>query len=398
MSHTVEEAVEEQRAALLQLSHSIHAEPEIGFEEHRAVRRVADYLAQHGIDSTIGGYGLATSLEARVGEGGPVVAFLAEYDALPDIGHACGHNVICAASVGAFVALASRIREIGGTAVLLGTPAEENGTGKEIMARAGAFNGVDAALMIHPHGGPDITETAFLGLREVEVTFRGRSAHASAVPHLALNALDGVVAAYQGVAALRQHILPSDRVHGIITHGGESPNVIPAHASAHFYVRSASLERLADISRRVQQIVDGAAAMSNTAAEVRWDANPPCVPVRFNRALGERFISHLGARGRTVHRDDPREDASTGSTDLGNVSVRVPSIHPMVGIATGAGIHTQDFANKAVSAEADRAVIDSAITLAHTAEEYLVSEELRVQVRAEFEADGGVVDLEQLFA
>ncbi|MCX5534532.1 M20 family metallopeptidase [Streptomyces sp. NBC_00006] len=396
----IDAEVEDLGAELLGLGHALHADPEPGFEEHRAVARVADLLRAHGVTAQVGAHGLPTALRASAGSGdGPTVAVLAEYDALPGIGHGCGHHIICAAAVGAFLALVPVLERTGGTAVLLGTPAEENGTGKELLARAGAFDGIDAAVMIHPSSGPDLSDAPFLGLREVVVEYTGLAAHASAAPFMGRNALDAVVAAYQGVAALRQHILPDDRVHGVITDGGSRPNVVPERAAAHFYLRAATVESLAELSDRVQRIFEGAAAMTGTTVTTRWDDCPPCVPVRHNDVLAARFAQHLTSRGRTVLPGSAAPDSARGSTDLGNVSVRIPAIHPMLSVApAGTALHTADFAACARGAEADRAVLDGAAALARTAADHLADASLRAAVEREFAEAGGALDVPKLLS
>ncbi|MGH3342366.1 MAG: M20 family metallopeptidase [Carbonactinosporaceae bacterium] len=405
---SIEATLERRSPALLGLSRALHAEPELGFEERKSVQAVADLLAAEGHDVEVGAYGLPTALRAVAGEatgeggqraavGGPRVALLAEYDALPGIGHACGHNVICATAVGAFLAVADHLDRLGGTVELIGTPAEEGGGGKELIARAGGFVGLDAALMLHPFGGYDIAEHPFLGRRTVDVTYRGVAAHASAAPFMGRNALDAVVAAYQGIAALRQHIPPTDRVHGVITDGGDRPNIVPEHAAAAFYLRSAGVDTLLDLSRRVQAILEGAAAMTGTVCETRWDAEPAYLPIRHNHVLATRYAVRMARRGRTVLPDGVVPEFLTGSTDLGNVSLRLPAIHPMLGLGpSSVALHTADFARWAGSSEADAAVLDGAAGLALTAADFLSDAELRSAARAEFDAAGGPVDVSAL--
>ncbi|MGH3344811.1 MAG: M20 family metallopeptidase [Carbonactinosporaceae bacterium] len=400
---SIEAALERRSPALLALSRALHAAPEVGFEERRSVQAVAELLAAEGHEAEVGAFGLPTALRAVAGDGGgPRVALLAEYDALPGIGHACGHNVICATAVGAFLAVADHLDQLGGqlggqaggTVELIGTPAEEGGGGKELIARAGGFERLDAALMLHPFGGYDIAEHPFLGRRTVEVTYRGVAAHASAAPFMGRNALDAVVAAYQGVAALRQHIPSTDRVHGVITDGGDRPNIVPEHAAAAFYLRSADVDTLLDLSRRVQAILDAAAAMTGTACETRWDAEPAYLPIRHNHALATRYALRMTRRGRTVLPEGIVPEFLTGSTDLGNVSLRLPAIHPMLGLGpASAALHTADFARWAGSSEADSAVVDGAVGLALTAADFLADAELRAAARAEFDTAGGPVDV-----
>ncbi|PRY18414.1 M20 family metallopeptidase [Kineococcus rhizosphaerae] len=392
-----EAAVEALGPDLLVLSHDLHAHPEEAFAEHRSVRAVADLLARHGVDAQVGVHGLDTALRASVTSGeGPTVAFLAEYDALPGIGHGCGHNVICSTAVGGFLAAVEALRagRVTGTAVLLGTPAEEGGGGKEFLARDGAFDGVDVVVMLHPFSY-DVAVQPFLGRRQVRATYRGVPAHASAQPFMGRNALDAVVAGYQGIAMLRQHITPSDRVHGIVVDGGQRPNVVPATASSEYYVRSAEPATLADLCARVEVVLRAAAAMTGTGVELQWDRQPAYLPIRANLELAARWSAHQARRGRTALPPGVVPETLAGSTDLGNVSVRVPSIHPMLAVsAPEVSLHTAEFAAAAGSATGDAGVLDGAVGLALTALDVFADAGLLAAVRAEFEAAGGVLDVE----
>ena len=392
-----ERAVEAAAADLLALSHDLHAHPEEGYAEHRSVRAVAELLGRYGIEAQVGVHGLDTALRATTGSGaGPTVAVLAEYDALPGIGHGCGHNVICTATVGAFLGLHAVLSAggVGGTAVLLGTPAEEGGGGKELMARDGAFDGVDAVVMLHPFSY-DAAVQPFLGRRQLRVRFTGIAAHASAQPFMGRNALDAVVAGYQGVAMLRQHVPDTDRVHGVITDGGQRPNVVPETAEALYYVRSATPETLADLSRRMEAVMAGAAAMTGCGVELTWDESPAYLPIRANLELAARWTRAQARRGRTALPPGVTPASLAGSTDLGNVSVRVPSIHPMIAIAgPDTSMHTTGFATAAASPAGDAAVLDGAVGLALTALDVLADPAVLAAVRAEFEAAGGVLDLD----
>lgn len=396
----VASAVDGLRDELLALSHDLHAHPETAFSEHRSVAAVATLLAGHGIDAAVGVHGLDTALRATLGSGeGPTVAVLAEYDALPGIGHACGHNVICAAAVGAFLTLARvlAVHPVGGTVVLLGTPAEEGGGGKETMARDGAFDGVDAAVMLHPFAH-DIADHPFLGRRQLEVTYHGVAAHASAQPHRGRNALDAVVMGYQGIAMLRQHIPDGDRVHGVVVDGGQAPNVVPERAAARYYLRSQHPETLRDLTARVEAIVVAAAAMTGCGHTLDWDPRPPYLPIRHNRTLAARWAVAQAGRGRTVYPRGVVPESETGSTDLGNVSLRVPSIHPMIAIAEpGTALHTTGFAEAAAGAAGDRAVLDGAAGLATVVADLLHDAALREAVAAEFAEAGGPVDVPAFF-
>ncbi len=391
-------AIETVGTDLVALSHDLHAHPELAYEERESVRRVAAALAAHGHDAEVGAAGVATALRAEAGSGRPRVAVLAEYDALPGIGHACGHNVIAATAVGAFLGLAAVADDLGGSVVLYGTPAEEGGGGKELMARAGAFDDVDATVMLHP-AGFEVAEHPWIGVRTVDVVYRGLTAHAAAFPFLGRNAVDAVVDAYQGIAQLRQHMLPSDRVHGIITDGGQKPNIVPERAAAQFFLRSAEPETLRELCDRARDVFEGAARMTATTVEIDWDPIPVYLPVRNNGPLAARYAVNAATRGRRVLPGGVMPGHLTGSTDLGNLSVRMPAIHPTIAIAPpDISIHNPEFARHAAGPAADRACVDGAIALALTAADFLADEGLRGAATDAFEAEGGAVDVDALLA
>ncbi len=373
--------VDDDRAALLELSGRIHAHPELCFDEHRAVGWLAEYLESRGFHVERGAYGLPTAFAARLGSGRPRVAVLCEYDALPGIGHACGHNVIAAAGAGAGVALAAVLADTGGSVVVLGTPAEEGGGGKVRMAREGAFAEIDAAMMVHP-ASLDLPAMDVLAISAVEVEYRGRAAHASAAPHQGINALDGLVTAYQAIAQLRQHIRHTERVHGIITDGGQAANIVPERAAGVFFVRAASERRLALLKKRVEGCFHAGAVASGAECSVRtigddysdlWSNEPLAATYRANlEQLGRRQSASPGAQ-------------MSGSTDMGNVSKLVPSIHPMISIAPPPiALHTKEFAQYAASPDGDRGVIDGAKVLAMTAIDVLCTPALLDAMRADF--------------
>ncbi len=383
---------------LVALSQNLHAHPEEGFAEHRSVQALADLLAEHGHEATIGLGGLDTALRAGTPENdGPHIAVLAEYDALPGLGHACGHNIICATAAGGFLGAATVAERLGGRVSLIGTPAEEGGGGKEILARAGVFDDVDAVIMLHPFSH-DIALHPFLGRRQLEMVFHGVGAHASAQPFMGRNALDAAVAAYQGVSALRQQLPQSDRVHGVFTDGGVRPNVIPARAALLFYLRSANPETLRDLASRMASIAEGAAAMTGCGVELHWDAQAPYLPIRFNTALAGRWSVNQSGTGRKPLPPGIVPESLTGSTDLGNLSYRMPALHPMLAVSEATvALHTKEFAAAAGSPTGDAAVRDGALGLALTAADYLGDATLRAAVHEEFEAAGGALDVPAFF-
>ncbi|PXY30329.1 amidohydrolase [Prauserella coralliicola] len=377
---------------LTALSLDLHAHPELAYAEHHAASAIADTVRAHGIAAETGAYGLPTAVRAVAGRAGPRVGVVAEYDALPGIGHACGHNIIAASAVGAFLALAHALREDGGTVELIGAPAEEGGGGKQRILDAGGFDDIDFALMVHP-GNLDVAGSRSLGFRQVAVTYRGLAAHSATGPHWGVNALDAVVTAYNGIAQLRQHILSSDKVHGIITDGGQAPNVVPETASAVFYVRSLDIDTLADLHGRADAILRAAALATGTVAEIRWDGAPAYLPLRANATLEARYAVNLASR-RKVLPAEARPADEVASTDMGNVSVYVPAIHPIIAIAPrGVANHTAEFAAYAAADSGTAAVHDAAFGIAATAADFLADERLRADARAEFDRAGGRVHL-----
>jgi amidohydrolase len=365
------------------LSLRIHGAPELKFEEHRAVAWLAEFLEQRGYAVERGAYGLTTAFAARIGNGSPRIAILCEYDALPGIGHACGHNIIAAAGAGAAVALGERISEVGGSVVVLGTPAEEGGGGKILMAAKGAFAGVDAAMMVHP-ASADLSEMHVLAVSQIAVEYFGRAAHASAFPHRGINALDALVTAYVAIAQLRQHIRATERIHGIFTDGGQAPNIVPERAAGLFYVRAATEAHLKRLKERVVACLQAGATATGARLELRT-VGEDYADMLSNQPLAEAYAANLEQLGRQVlrARDIPVEVA--GSTDMGNVSKIVPSIHPMIAASPpGVALHSADFARWAGSEYGQRAVIDGAKGLAMTALDVLCTPALRTAVTRAF--------------
>jgi amidohydrolase len=378
-------AVDAMRAELLDLSHAIHANPELAFEEFEAAALLTGIVKRAGLEVRSGAYGLETAFEAEFGaDGGACVALLAEYDALPEIGHACGHNLIATAGVGAGMALFGLAGRLPGRVRVLGTPAEERGGGKEVMARQGAFDGVDAALMIHP-SALNLVNMPCICMAEVDVRFRGQAAHAAAMPERGINALDALVIAYQGIAALRQHIKAEERLHGIITDGGQAPNIVPETAAGRFYARAADAEALAVLKRRVEGCFQAGASATGSSVEIEW-CDVDYLDIRFNAPLAERFQENAERLGREFFPYDRLPAGIQGSTDMGNVSQRVPSIHPMLAAAPiHCTIHNPEFAKWAGSEMGDSAALDGAKALAMTAIDFLCDEDLQQRTRSWFE-------------
>lgn len=377
--------VEEERAALLELSARIHASPELRFEERQAAAWLAGYLERVGFEVERGAYNLPTAFAARIGCGEPRVAVLCEYDALPGVGHACGHNIIAAAGAGAGAGLAAVVRETGGTVVILGTPAEEGGGGKIIMADAGAFTGLDAALMVHP-AGMDLSGMQVLALSQIEVEYRGQASHASAAPHRGVNALDALVTAYSAIGLLRQHIRPSERVHGIITDGGQSANIVPARAAGVFLIRAATERRLERLRARVQGCFAAGADATGARLTVRT-IGADYADMLDNAPLSAAYAANMGRLGRIVREATEGSPVLAGSTDMGNVSKLVPAIHPMIAVSpAGVPLHSEEFARWAGSDAGDRAVIDGAKALAMTAVDVLDDPALRAAAHGAFAA------------
>ncbi|KNC18418.1 peptidase M20 [Arthrobacter sp. RIT-PI-e] len=400
LADDVERGAEDLGDRLRHVVQHLHAHPETAFEEHHSAMLLHQELARHGIDARLGVHGVETSVRAETGgaDRGPTIAILAEYDALPGIGHACGHNVIAAAGLGAFLALAAVADRLPGRVVLLGTPAEEGHSGKEVMARNGAFEDVDAAIMVHPYGY-DLADQVWLGRRLLTLTFTGVEAHASAQPFMGRNALDAVSLAYQGIGLLRQQLPPSDRVHANITDGGQSPNIIPGRAVMKLYARSRQPATLKDLSARLEDVARGAALMTGTGVELQWDEYPPSLPIRTNTALTGRWVAAQQRRGRSPLPLGVVSETLAASTDFGNVSYRIPGIHPLIRIADPAtALHTREFAVAAASGAAESAAVDGAVGLALTALDYLLDAPLREAVHAEFQAQGGPIDVPSYFA
>ncbi|KAB7739054.1 amidohydrolase [Parvibaculum sedimenti] len=380
------DAIDAMAPTLIEVSHAIHAKPELAFHEVEAASLLAGHLERAGLPVTRSAFGLPTAYAATFGpKGTPEVAILSEYDALPGIGHACGHNIIATTGLGATLALAQLGHGLPGQIRYLGTPAEERGGGKELMAQQGAFDGVDAAMMVHP-AGIDLITMPCIAISEVAVTYRGLAAHASAMPHAGLNALDALITAYQSIAQLRQHIKHTERIHGIITKGGVAPNIVPDETEGFFYVRAANAEELALLKKRVQVCFEAGALATGCTAEIKW-AQADYLDLKTNMPLARSYEGNMRALGRDFFPIEKLPSGTAGSTDMGNVSHRVPSIHPMISCAPpNVVIHNPEFARWARSDLGDKACIDGAKALAMTAIDYLSDADLRAKTAADFAA------------
>jgi amidohydrolase len=349
---------------LVDVSHQIHARPELGYHEAFAHELLTGVLEREGLTVTRAAHGVATAFEATAGSGGRRVAVVCEYDALPGIGHACGHNIIAAAGLGAGLAAAALADALGGQVVVVGSPAEEGGGGKVPLIDGGAFHGVDAALMVHP-ADADLTAMDVVALHQLHVSYTGEAAHAAAAPQEGRNALDAAVLGYVNVAALRQHIGPAERIHGIIAEGGDRANIVPHRTRAEWIVRSSTVAGLEALKARVLACLQAGADAAGCEMAVEW-IDPVYADMIDNAAIVERYRANAEALGRVVRAPSPSVRV-VGSTDMGNVSYAVPSIHPMIQVAPpGVPIHTPAFAGFAGGPEGDRAVIDGAKALAWT--------------------------------
>ncbi|MFE2720841.1 M20 family metallopeptidase [Kitasatospora sp. NPDC059327] len=346
------------------LSHSLHAEPELAYEEHRSAAKISDLMEAAGFAVERGVCDLPTAFTATAGRGDLVIGICAEYDALPGIGHACGHNVNGAASVAAALALAEVADEIGVTVKLIGTPAEEYGGGKVDLLRGGAFDDVAAAMMVHAAPQDSVGMTS-LAISSWQVTYTGRPAHAAAMPHRGVNAADAMTVAQVAIGLQRQQMIPGGVVHGVVTAAGDAPNVIPALATAAYDCRAESAEDLRALQAAIRACFEAGALATGAELDLRSVGND-YADLRQDDLMGRLYAEAAGLLGRTVAPTGPA--LRGGSTDMGNVSHLVPTIHPTIGYGTGDTVmHHPDFTRYGTSAEADRAVLDGGLAMAWTA-------------------------------
>ncbi len=377
--------IEENKKHLIEISDEIHANPEVANEEVKASRLLAGELEKAGFKVELGVADLDTAILAVHPDQstGPTIAILGEYDALPQIGHACGHNLIATAALGACLAIGSVKKEIPGKLIFMGTPAEEAIGGKILMVERGLFKDVDAAMMFHPSPGYTMTGRAGLALTEVKIEFKGKASHASGSPENGINALDAIIQTFNSINALRQHIKSDARIHGIITHGGVKPNIVPDYAAAEFYIRASTDDYCAELIRKVENCAKGAA--SATGATLEYTVIEPSYQSRLmNRTMGKLFEENLAVIGEPLNPLPPGSGA--GSSDIGNVSQVVPTIHPYISICDeGIAGHSIEFERASVSDRAHEAMLIAAKALAMTAIDLLTDSGLMKRVKEEFQ-------------
>ncbi|MGK5732377.1 M20 family metallopeptidase [Streptomyces sp. URMC 124] len=365
LKSALRERVLAHRDDLLSLSRRIHAHPETAFAEHRAAEWCAGFLRGHGFDVTAPAHGLETAFTATAGSGPVTVAIVCEYDALPGLGHACGHNLIAAAGLGAALALAPHADELGLTVRVLGTPAEERGAGKALMLDAGAFDGVDAAMMVHPCPF-EVAEFRSFALGTLSVAYTGKAAHPSLNPHDGRNAADALTVAQVALGLLRQQLPPHWKVHGVTTGAGTAPNLIPDRATAEYEIRASAAEDLRELRERVEACFRAGALATGCEVELTRP-EPDYLDFRTDAELVALWKDNARALGRP----EPLQRDAFACTDMGNVSHVVPSIHPVLDISGGAcGPHEAAFADAAVSPRGEQALLDGAVGMAWTAADF----------------------------
>ena len=366
MSHkqSAEHAFTNVESELRAISRWLYENPETAYQEFESSKKLADYLATKGFVVSHPAYGLETAFEATVGTGGPRVVICCEYDALPEVGQACGHNIIAAAALGAGISLAGIADDLGIRVTVLGTPAEEGGGGKVALIDAGAFEDATASMMIHP--GPENTlDPSFQARESFTVEYFGKDSHAAFAPHLGINALDGFVQAYMNVSTLRQQILPDDRIHCIINHGGDASNIIASYTKSSWGVRSATNERLQELVPKVMACFEAAAMATGCRLEITPNDYPYLNMVN-NPVMTGLFAGNSIALGRMMPTED-EQGAAGGSSDMGNVSQVLPSIHPMIGIESGEAVnHQKEFADATIAPSGEQGLRDGALGMAYT--------------------------------
>lgn len=369
-------AIDAAQEDLLALSHDIFEYAEVAFEEVRSSKRLRTFLEERGFRiSDVDG--LPTAFIAEIGSGLPVIALMAEYDALPEIGHACGHNIMAAAAAGAGLGVRSFIEECGGTIRVVGTPAEEGGGGKIIMIDKGVFDDVDVAMVVHPSGAYMADDYSY-AVQTIDIEFVGKAAHAASGPQYGINALSAAVELLVSINAFREHMTDDGRIHVIITNGGSAVNVIPERSELRVSVRATTKEYMDELMQQVERRVRGASLSTGCKYSIK-PRGLGCREINVNRELSRLFDQNFKSLGLTVA---PRGD-SKGSTDVGNVSHVVPTIQAYVGIGANA-CHTIEFREASMSEKGDQAAINGAKVMALTATDILSDESVLARIRATF--------------
>jgi len=376
----IRETVDQHRRELIDISLELHRNPELSFQETKAAALLSGYLERNGFRVERGICGLPTAFRGTYGSERPAVAILAEYDALPQVGHACGHNIIAAAAVGAGIAGKLAVDEYGGSVVILGTPGEEGGGGKIIMVEKGAFNEVDCAMMIHP-SRRDSAMTDALAAIGIKVEFFGKAAHAASDPEAGINALEALILSFNNINSLRQHIIEKARIHGIIKNGGTAANIVPDYACGVFLVRAPNMEYLEQLKGRVLDCFTGAALATGARLEYSWNEKS-YASMKNSLTMAHLFSTNLEALGRKIDPSLPR--MGVGSTDMGNVSQVVPSIHGWIAVAPpDVSEHSPEFAAAAASEAGHKGLIDGAKAMAMTAADLLADRQLFTKIKWE---------------
>ncbi|RBR13516.1 uncharacterized protein FIESC28_08144 [Fusarium coffeatum] len=397
---TISQSVAHHERDLAEICKKIHETPEYNYKEFKAHDNICDLMQKLGYNVKRSAYGIQTSFEVEYGKGGKLIVFNAEYDALPGLGHACGHNLIATSSIAAFIATAELIREskIQGRVRLLGTPAEEGGGGKVHLMKAGAYEGVDACLMAHPTGrlsppssdnidGVSAAKTS--ARRQMKVSFTGESAHAGNTPWHGKNALDAVVSSYVNISLLRQQIQPTERIHGVIRNGGAEPNIIPDSTDLEYYIRAAGVDEVKSLSKKAEACFEASAIATGCKVKCTCEGDQDYMELRPNTCMTSEFTKHMKSFGRDFI-DDANQPPMGASTDMGNVTYCLPGIHPMFSIGTEDPLiqpHTPKFAEAAGTKEALIRALDCGKGLAATACEMLLQPELLEKAREEFKRD-----------
>jgi amidohydrolase len=375
------EVLDQQRDSLVDLSQRIHATPELGFEEEKSSVWLSEFLDAGGFQVVHGAFELPTAFVARKGSGPLHIALCAEYDSLPGIGHACGHNLIAAMSVGAALAAARLADDLGITVTVLGTPAEEVGDsgGKILMLERGAFDGVHASMMVHP--APfDAVKPRIIASSMFEVEYRGREAHAAAFPQLGINAADAMTIAQTAIGLVRQHICPTDRVHGICTHGGDAPNIVPARTRAKYMIRSERLDELEALRGKIHRCFEAGAVATGCNMEIIGGTKPYAHMVH-DVALASLYEANAIELGRNFTHALPMMEAFAASTDMGNVSQVIPSIHPLISINSLPAVnHQPEFTAHCITPSAEKALYDGALAMAWTIVDMARNEQIRTRL------------------